>query len=77
MAGDVNPEPALPPLRQAQIAHTEQRIIAAATGLLLSEGYVATTLEAVAKRAEVWSDRQIQAGWEYLLRRSARRPGGL
>ena len=25
--------------------------------------------DTVAKRAEVWSDRQIQAGWEYLLRR--------
>jgi len=24
----------------------------------------------VAKRADVWSDRQIQAGWEYLLRRA-------
>jgi len=22
----------------------------------------------VAKRADVWSDRQMQAGWEYLLR---------
>jgi L-fuculose-phosphate aldolase len=33
--------------------------------------------DTVAKRAEVWSDRQIQAGWEYLLRQSARRPGGL
>lgn len=53
MAGDVNPEPALPPLRQAQIAHTEQRIIAAATELFLADGYVATTLEAVARRAAV------------------------
>jgi ribulose-5-phosphate 4-epimerase/fuculose-1-phosphate aldolase len=25
--------------------------------------------DTVAKRAEVWSDRQLQAGWEYLLRR--------
>ena len=53
MARDVNPEPALPPLRQAQIAHTEQRIIAAATGLFLADGYVATTLEGVARRAAV------------------------
>jgi hypothetical protein len=30
--------------------------------------------DTVAKRADVWSDRQIQAGWEYLLRRSARLP---
>ncbi len=53
MAGDVNPEPALPPLRQAQIAQTEQRIIAAATELFLADGYVATTLDAVARRAQV------------------------
>jgi AcrR family transcriptional regulator len=45
----VNP----PTLRQAQIAQTEQRIIAAATGLFLAGGYLATTLEAVAKRANV------------------------
>jgi len=25
--------------------------------------------DTVAKRADVWSDRQLQAGWEYLLRR--------
>ena len=24
--------------------------------------------DTVAKRADVWSDRQLQAGWEYLLR---------
>ena len=53
MTGDVNPESVPPPLRQAQIAHTEQRIIAAATGLFLADGYVATTLEAVARRARV------------------------
>ncbi len=53
MADDVNAERGLPPLRQAQIAHTEQRIIAAATELFLADGYVATTLEAVAKRARV------------------------
>jgi AcrR family transcriptional regulator len=53
MAGDVNPERDLPPLRQAQIAQTEQRIITAATGLFLADGYVATTLEAVARRAAV------------------------
>src|ERR1700730_7839973 len=53
MTGDVNPPTALPSLRQAQIAHTEQRIIAAAAELFLAEGYLPTTLEAVAKRAQV------------------------
>ncbi len=28
--------------------------------------------DTVAKRADVWSDRQLQAGWEYLLRSDAR-----
>ena len=28
--------------------------------------------DTVAKRADVWSDRQLQAGWEYLLRRGTR-----
>ena len=53
MTDDVNPEGGLPSLRQAQIAHTEERIIAAATELFLADGYVATTLEAVARRAQV------------------------
>ena len=53
MTGDVNPEGGLPSLRQAQIAHTEERILAAATELFLADGYVATTLEAVARRARV------------------------
>jgi AcrR family transcriptional regulator len=53
MADDVNPAGALPSLRQAQIAHTEQRIVAAAAELFLADGYLATTLEAVAKRAQV------------------------
>jgi AcrR family transcriptional regulator len=53
MTSDVNPAGALPPLRQAQVAHTEQRILAAATGLFLEGGYLATTLEAVARRAQV------------------------
>ncbi len=53
MTGDVNPANALPSLRQAQVAHTEQRILAAATGLFLEGGYLATTLEAVARRAQV------------------------
>jgi AcrR family transcriptional regulator len=53
MTGDVNPVDPLPSLRQAQIAQTEQRIVAAATGLFLADGYVTTTLEAVAKRAQV------------------------
>jgi AcrR family transcriptional regulator len=42
-----------PTLRQAQIAQTEQRIIGAATELFLADGYLATTLEAVARRAQV------------------------
>jgi len=53
VSGDVNSACALPSLRQAQIAQTEQRILAAATELFLADGYVATTLEAVAKRAQV------------------------
>lgn len=53
MTGDVNPGSGLPSLRQAQMAQTEQRIIAAATELFLADGYVATTLEAVARRARV------------------------
>jgi AcrR family transcriptional regulator len=53
MTGDVNPAGALPSLRQAQVAQTEQRIVTAATELFLANGYPATTLEAVAKRAQV------------------------
>ena len=39
------------PLRRAQTALTEQRILAAATGLFLADGYLATTLDAVARRS--------------------------
>jgi AcrR family transcriptional regulator len=53
MADDVNHRPRLPSLREAQLARTEQRIIDAATELFLADGYVATTLEAVARRAPV------------------------
>src|SRR5215469_21024 len=53
MQDDVNTARPLPSLREAQIAHTEQRIVTAATELFLADGYVATTLEAVAKRAQV------------------------
>jgi len=53
MGSDVNPSVGLPPLRQAQVAHTEERILAAATELFLAEGYAATTLAAVASRAQV------------------------
>ena len=53
MTDDVNPEGGLPSLRLAQVAHTEERILAAATELFLADGYVATTLEAVARRARV------------------------
>ena len=51
--GQASAGPELLPLRQAQIRQTEERIIAAATELFLADGYVATTLEAVAKRAQV------------------------
>src|SRR5260221_12797650 len=53
MTSDVNRVSQQPPLRQAQTALTEQRIIAAATDLFLTDGYEATTLDAVAKRAQV------------------------
>ena len=53
MTSDVNPPAQKPSLRQAQTALTEQRILAAATELFLADGYLATTLEAVARRAEV------------------------
>jgi len=53
MSDDVNPRGSLPPLRQAQVAHTEERIVAAAAELFLALGYTATTLEAVARRARV------------------------
>lgn len=53
MTTDVTPAHEPPPLRQAQTALTEQRIIAAATELFVADGYQATTLEAVAKRARV------------------------
>ena len=52
MQKDVNPV-SQPPLRRAQTALTEQRILAAATELFLADGYLATTLEAVARRAQV------------------------
>ena len=53
MTADVNPVGEGATLRQAQTALTEQRIVAAATELFLTDGYVATTLEAVARRARV------------------------
>jgi AcrR family transcriptional regulator len=53
MTSDVNPPRQKPSLRQAQTALTEQRILAAATELFLADGYLATTLEAVARRAQV------------------------
>jgi AcrR family transcriptional regulator len=51
MTDDVNTA-ALPSLRQVQIAHTEQRVLTAATELFLAGGYLATTLEAIAKHAQ-------------------------
>ncbi len=53
MMSDVNPPGQKPSLRQAQTALTEQRILAAATELFLADGYLATTLDAVARRAQV------------------------
>ena len=53
MTSDVNPPGESSTLRQAQTALTEQRIVAAATELFLADGYVATTLEAVARRSRV------------------------
>ena len=53
MASQVNPPGPARPLRQAQVAQTEQRILAAATELFLADGYLATTLTAVAERAQV------------------------
>jgi AcrR family transcriptional regulator len=53
MTADVNPVGEGATLRQAQIALTEQRIVAGATELFLADGYVATTLEAVARHARV------------------------
>jgi AcrR family transcriptional regulator len=53
MTADVNPISDGATLRQAQTALTEERIVAAATELFLADGYVATTLEAVARRARV------------------------
>jgi AcrR family transcriptional regulator len=53
MMSDVNPPDQKSSLRQAQTALTEQRILAAATELFLTDGYLATTLEAVARRAQV------------------------
>ena len=46
MTSQVNPPGSGRPLRQAQVAHTEQRILAAATELFLADGYLATTLAA-------------------------------
>ena len=51
MTDPVNRRPSS--LRAAQIAQTEERIIAAATALFLADGYLPTTLEAVARRAQV------------------------
>ena len=53
MTANVNPVSEGATLRQAQTALTEQRIVAAASELFLADGYVATTLEAVARRARV------------------------
>jgi AcrR family transcriptional regulator len=53
MTTEVSSGPEPPPLRRAQTALTEQRIVAAATELFLASGYIDTTLEAVAKAARV------------------------
>ena len=53
MTTDVTSDQEPPPLRRAQTALTEDRIVAAATELFLANGYIDTTLEAVAKAARV------------------------
>lgn len=57
MSKDVNPASGQaggkPPLRQVQVEQTEERIVAAAAELFLVQGYVDTTLAAVATRAGV------------------------
>jgi AcrR family transcriptional regulator len=53
MTTDVTSHQEPPPLRRAQTALTEDRIVAAATELFLARGYIDTTLEAVAKAARV------------------------
>ena len=53
MTGNIDPTGESTTLRQAQTALTEQRIVAAAAELFLADGYVATTLEAVARHARV------------------------
>jgi len=53
MTRDVSPPAQERSLRRAQTALTEQRILAAATELFLADGYLATTLENVASRAQV------------------------
>src|SRR6266704_92788 len=53
MPRDVSPPAQERSLRRAQTALTEQRILAAATELFLADGYLATTLENVASRAQV------------------------
>jgi ribulose-5-phosphate 4-epimerase/fuculose-1-phosphate aldolase len=35
-----------------------------------------TEADTIAKRAEVWADSQLQAGWEYLIRQDERHQGG-
>jgi len=55
MTTDVTPDQEPLPLRRAQTALTEERIVAAATELFLASGYIDTTLEAVAKAARVGS----------------------
>jgi hypothetical protein len=70
MTADVTPdrEPP-PPLRKAQTALTEQRIIEAATELFLIDGYNNTTLEDVAKRARVGARTvYVRFDWGHVVR---------
>ena len=53
MTTDVTSDREPPPLRQAQTALTEERIVAAATKPFLASGYIETTPEEVAKQARV------------------------
>lgn len=51
MNPDVNPQPVAG--RPSRVARTEEKLVAAASGLFIANGYAATTMEAVALAAEV------------------------
>ena len=51
MDADVNRDPGRRGLRAARVAHTESELVAAAHALFVEQGYVATTLAQIARRA--------------------------